>query len=241
MTRRSFPLAVLLAAALVVGLGADSAQSIERAMGPYYAALVASARGNIDATSRHLLLFASRWEAAAREARSAPPRVVSQDPTWPSTLDEINVAIGRARELVRVRDVASAHAELETIRSALREVRGRHNALIFDDHLTDYHEAMERMLGHVAGRNEIRLTARDFADAKEDLRAAEAAWQLVQSTAGSMAGQPAWATAARDAAAALADAAHALASRNATAAGKAADQVRTTYYDLLLAVSRARG
>jgi len=97
---------------------------------------------------------------------------------------------------VRLRDVASAHAELETIRSSFRELRGRHNALTFDDHMTDYHEAIERMLGHVAGRNEIRLTDKDYADAEEDLRSAQAAWQIVQRSAGPMAGQPAWSAAA---------------------------------------------
>jgi hypothetical protein len=235
-------LRVALLSIVVAGaLSADSAQSIERAMGPYYAALVASARGNIDATSRHLLVFASRWEGAAREARSAPPRSMAPDPSWPSVLDEVNAAIARAREAVRVRDVASAHAELETIRAAFRELRGRHNALTFDDHMTDYHEAIERLLGHVAGRNEIRLTARDYADAEEDLRSAQAAWQLVQQSAGTMTGQAGWAAAATDATTALADTARALAGRNATASGRAAAQVKTTYYDLLLAVAKARG
>jgi hypothetical protein len=220
---------------------ADSTQAIERAMGPYYAALVSSARGNIDATSRQLLLFASRWETASREARTAPPRAIEQDPAWPAVLDEVNATIGRARDLVRARDVASVHAELESIRASFRELRARHHALTFDDHLTDYHESMERLLGHVAGRNEIRLTAKDFADADEDLGAAQSAWASVQASAGSLAAQPDWAAAARRASAALADAARALTAKNATAAGNAAEQVRSTYYDLLLAVSKARG
>jgi hypothetical protein len=239
------PRTILPAALLVLALGgtlsADSSQAIERSMAPYYAALVASARGNIDATSRHLLLFASRWEAAAREGRAAPPRSYGQDPSWPSLLDEVTATIGRAHELLRLRDVASVHAELESIRSAFRELRERYHVLTFDDHLTDYHEAIERMLGHVAGRNEIRLTAKDYADADEDLRAARGAWQLVQATAGSLSSQPGWASAAREASASLAEATRALASRNATAAGRAAEQVKSTYYDLLLAVSKLRG
>jgi hypothetical protein len=241
MAPRTLLRAALLAVVLAGAASAESTQSIERAMGPYYAALVASARGNIDATSRNLLLFASRWDQAAREARTTPPAWVGQDPAWPALLDEVTAAIARTRDLVRLRDVASAHAELETIRSSFRELRGRHNALTFDDHMTDYHEAIERMLGHVAGRNEIRLTDKDYADAEEDLRSAQAAWQIVQRSAGAMAGQPAWSAAAKEAPAALAAAARALASKNATAAGQAAERVKTTYYDLLLAVGRARG
>jgi hypothetical protein len=233
----------IAAAVLLCGgtLFADSTQAIERALGPYYAALVASSRGNIDATSRHLLLFASRWKTASREARTSPPRAIEQDPEWPAVLDQVNAAIERAREMVRVRDVAGAHAELEVIRSAIRDVRARHHALTFDDYLTDYHEAVERMIGHVAGRNEIRLTARDFAEADEDLRAALAAWQTVQASAGPLAGQPGWAAAAREASAALDQAQRAIAAKNATSAGRSAERVKTTYYDLLLAVSKARG
>jgi hypothetical protein len=240
MSLRTFLPAALAAVAIGCVVMADATQSIERAMGPYYAALVASSRGNTDATSRHLLLFASRWDSAVREARSAPPKAIGQDPGWPSVLDEVTAAIARARELVRARDVASAHAELETIRTAFREIRGRHGALTFDDHLTDYHEAIERMLGHMAGRNEIRLTARDYADAEEDLHAAQTAWRLVQANAGGMAGQPGWVAAAKQADAALTDAGRALANRNATTAGLTAERVKSTYYDLLLAVSKTR-
>jgi hypothetical protein len=241
MAPRCFVRPALLAVALTCSLSADSMQSIERAMGPYYAALVASSRGNTDATSRNLLLFASRWETAAREARSAPPRAIQQDPAWPAVLDQVTATIARVRELVRVRDVSSAHAELESIRSALREVRGRHDALIFDDYMTDYHESIERVLGHVAGRNEIRLTPKDFADADEDLKAAQGAWQLVQKSAGSMTAEAGWTAAARETGTLLADAARAVGMKNATAVGRAVEQLKSNYYDLLLAVAKARG
>jgi uncharacterized protein YukE len=235
---------LLLAAALILCggmLSADSTQAIERALGPYYAALVSSARGNTDATSRHLLLFASRWETASREARTSPPRAIEQDPAWPALLDEVTAVIRRARQLVRQQDVASAHAELEGIRSAIRDIHARHNALTFDDHMTDYHEAMERIIGHVAGRNEIRLTARDFADAEEDLQAAIAAWQMVQASAGPLSGNADWKAAAHEAAVALDQVRRALGAGNATASSLAAERMKTTYYDLLMAVSRARG
>ena len=222
-------------------MSADSTQAIERALGPYYAALVSSARGNIDATSRHLLLFASRWDTASREARKSPPRAIEQDLAWPAVLDQVSATIARARDLVRERDVAGAHAELEVIRSTIRDIHARHHVLTFDDHLTDYHEAVERLLGHVAGRNEIRLTARDFDDAAEDLQAARAAWQRVRAEAGPLASQAGWTAAAREASAALEQAERAIARKNTTTAGQAAERVKATYYDLLLAVSKARG
>lgn len=243
MTRHAVPrlAAAVIALVAVRPLVADSTQAIERAMAPYYAALVASARGNTDATSRHLLLFASRWGAASREARPSPPPAIEQDPEWPAVLDRIDAAIARARELVRVRDVAGAHAELETIRAALHDIRARHRALTFDDHLTDYHEAIERVLGHVAARNEIRLTERDFADANEDLQAARSAWRVVEGAAGPLATRPGWVEATRATSAALDAAQRAIAARHATDASRTAEQLKSVYYDLLLAVSKARG
>ncbi len=237
-TSRLLTAAALLLCASVVS--ADSTQALERAFSPYYAALVSSARGNIDATSRHLLLFASRWETASWEARKSPPREIEQDPEWPALLDEVNAVIKRARELVRQRDVAGAHAELEAIRLAIRDMHARHHALTFDDHMTDYHDALERTIGHVAGRNEIRLTPRDFADVDEDLQAAKVAWQTVQATAGPLSKNPAWMAAARSASASLEEAQRAIAAKNTTAVGRAAERAKATYYDLLLAVSRAR-
>ena len=47
------------------------------------------------------------------------------------------------------------HAQLESIRLALREIDARHHRSSVDDALTDFHDAMERMIGHVAGVNEI--------------------------------------------------------------------------------------
>jgi len=93
----------------------------------------------------------------------------------------------------------------------------------------------------VAGRNEIRLTARDFADAGEDLQAALAAWQAVQISAGPLAGNADWKAAAREAAAALDQAGKALSAKHAMAAGAAAERMKTTYYDLLMAIAKARG
>jgi hypothetical protein len=241
VARTVWVLAVAACLACGGGLSADSAQAVERALGPYYGALVASARGNADATSRNLLLFASRWESAGREARRSPPAVIGQDPDWPALLDRVSEVIARARQLVRQQDVAGAHAELETIRLEIREIHARHHALTFDDYMTDYHEAVERVLGHVAGRNEIRLAPRDFADADEDLQAAFAAWRQVQATSGAVAGGAEWRAAAREVSAALDRTRRALAAGNAAEAGAAAERLKSAYYDLLLAVAKSRG
>ncbi|HEY3381098.1 MAG TPA: hypothetical protein VGK32_04975 [Vicinamibacterales bacterium] len=232
-------LTVLLSAS--PALAADANGVIEHALGPYYAALVASSRGNIDATNRQLILFASRWASASREVRTTPPAEIGQDPEWPVAVDRVTTLIAEARAAARRRDMSGAHADLEEVRQVLREVRERHQLATFDDHLSDYHEAVERVAGHVVGRNEIRLTGRDFDDINEDLQSALQAWRAAQGLAGPIAASATWKAAAAQASAALAQMAKALAAKDRTAIAHGADRLKTTYYDLLLAVSIARG
>jgi hypothetical protein len=84
------------------------------------------------------------------------------------------------RERCRKSDAAGAHAQLESIRLALREIDGRHNVLTVDDYLTDFHDSMQRLIGHVAGLNEIVLKPKDFDDIGEDYQAGQQAWKAIE-------------------------------------------------------------
>jgi hypothetical protein len=227
---------------LLVGLvwAADFEKALDAAMGSYYAALVASAQGNNEATQRQLLLAASRWAVVAR--LSVPPSaVLAGDPAWAAAVKSVTGALQRARERAAARDIVAAHAELEAIRHTLYDVRVRHNLLNFDDHLTDFHEAIERLSGHVAGPNEIQLKPKDFADLFEDFEAARNAWQACLASAGGLTSARAWQIASRDVSASLQEMDRAIASKNGGAAARAATSLKNRYFDLLTAVSHARG
>jgi hypothetical protein len=237
-----------LAAALVVALAVcvpgraagPPGAAAARASAPFYAALVASARGSIDATNRQLLLLAAYWDAAVREARAAEPPSLRQDPAWGAALDRATTMLAKARELARARNIAGVHAQLEEMRLVLHEIRERHGAWIFDDHLAEYHEMIERVGGHVSGPSEINFTARDYQDVDEDLRGAQSAWAAVKKSQGALSGVPAWQEASRATSAALDEMARGVAGKDRAGLGRAAERLKTSYYDLLSALAKAR-
>jgi hypothetical protein len=222
------------------GAGTDFQATLNAAMGPYYAALVASSRGNVEATQRQILLFASAWDAVVRQGRAGAPPALAADPGWDDVLARGLAAIRSARERVRRRDVTGAHSDLESIRLALRDIRGRHGLLIFDDHLTDYHDAMERAVGHVGGRNEIRLRPGDFDDIHEDVQTAREAWRAAEATAGGRATSPGWAAAVQHLRTSLDAADRAALGRDPDATTRAVEVLHDRYYDLLGVLARSR-
>jgi hypothetical protein len=231
----------LLAALSSAQAPADFGKDLQAALGPYYAALVASSRGNIDQTQRQTLLFASRWDVVSREAPTGAPAALRNDPQWRQLVQHVGDTLQQVRERCRKGDMAGAHAQLESIRLALREIDGRHNLLGVDDYLTDFHDAMQRMIGHVAGLNEIVLKPKDFDDIAEDYQAAEAAWKEVGSSAGSLARSEDWRAAASRISTTLAGIGRELqSSRRPESLVPAIEGLREKYYTLLLAVSKAR-
>jgi hypothetical protein len=232
----------LLLVALIAVLPPAAAETgaAAKASAAYYAALVASAHGNIETTNRQLLLLAARWDAAVREARALEPAALRQDPAWGAALDRAAAMLARARRLARARDIAGAHAELEEIRLILHEIRERHGLWIFDDHLAEYHETTERVMGHVSGPSEINLTARDYQDIEEDLHGAETSWAKVEKAAGSLHTVPAWQAAARATTTALAELSRAAAGRDRAGVAHAAERIKNSYFDLLVAIAKAR-
>jgi hypothetical protein len=233
---RLVPRAIVAALVVLGGAapGATDFQSVlDAAMGPYYAALAASSRGNVEATQRQVVRFASAWEAVVRQGRTGAPPALAADPEWDRVLQRGTEAIRLATQRLRRRDAEGAHSDLEGIRLALRAVRQRHGLLTFDDHLTGYHEAMERAVGHVGGRNEIVLRGRDFDDIREDVATARAEWDAATEMAGGLTRSSEWVAAARQVRDSLeaADRAAASADPLATTAAVAAMKVR--YYDML--------
>ncbi|HSL22402.1 MAG TPA: hypothetical protein VK886_12770 [Vicinamibacterales bacterium] len=236
---------VLILAVLAGGAAADSGQRSDRfdaelrlSMASYYAALLASAHGNAEATLRHLVLFRSRWEQLARGgSRQDSPAWFGADvrgePIWAAVASKIEVA---RRQLPR--NVTGAHAELEAIRLLLRDARARHGALGFDDALTEYHDAMERVLSLAGGRNEIALTASDFGVLGGAIKRAEAGWSAVESSRGAPKGLADWKDIAAGTASALRAAAESAKRQDAAAVQHASEDLRNRYDDLLRILSR---
>jgi hypothetical protein len=238
---RLLPLVVSLVSLFSGGAAAaDFERDLEVALGPYYAALVASSRGNIDQTQRQILLFESKWEIVAREAPAQAPAAFRDDQQWHALVQNVADTLREASALCRKRDVAGAHARLESIRLALRDIHERHNMLTVDDHLTDLHDAIQRMVGHVGGLNEIKLRPRDFDDIGEDYQAGQQAWKSAEASAGPLNRSEAWRAAASEVSRTLMTIGRELQARRPEPLVRAIEGLRDEYYDLLLAGSKAR-
>ena len=231
----SLSVTVLLAAAATAPLGADFTSAVNAAMTPYYAALVASHRGDAESTQRHLVLLAAKWDLVAREA---PPPALASDPQWPAAVGRVKAIIERSRGFVHVRNLDKAHLELEGLRLVLREVRGRHNMLVLDDYVTDYHESVERIAVRASMQNEIVLADADFAEMTKDLDRARLLWAIVEREAGAVASAPGWTDAARRITAAQAALEKPLAAKDAARVTETAGHLRDAYHALLAVLAR---
>jgi hypothetical protein len=214
----------------------EFARAVAAAMGPYYAALIASHRGDGESTQRHLSLLTARWE---RVAKTAPPEPLRQDPTWPAALDRIRAILARTQALVRARQLERAHLELEGLRLVLRDARGRHGLLVFDDYLTDYHEAMERIVVRASMQNEIVLAEADYGELARDLGRARAHWAVVEREAGPIAATAGWPGPARRITELHAALERHVTARDAAAVARDAVALRDAYHDLLAVLARA--
>jgi hypothetical protein len=232
---RSLFAAFLLTAVATAPARADFTSAVNAVMPPYYSALIASHRGDAESTQRDLVLLAAKWEAVTREA---PPAALAADPQWPAAVARIRAIIERSRELVRVRNLGKAHLELEGLRLVLRELRGRHQMLILDDYLTDYHESMERIAVRASMQNEIVLAEADFAEMTRDLARARLRWAAVEQHAGAATSAPGWAESARRIVGAMTALEKPLAAGDPAGAGQAAEQLSDAYHKLLVVLVR---
>jgi hypothetical protein len=224
---------------MAAGAATDGEIALRPAMGPYYAALVASGRGNIEATQRQLLLFSARWEKVAKAARTEVPAALRDDPAWGKALDHVAAALQRTRTALRIKDTGGAHAELESIRLRLREVRVHHGLETFDDRLTDFHEAMERLIARISARNEIVLTAADWDAIQPQLGIAERALGATETTVPEpIRNAASWKTGLQAVRNNLTQLDKAVAARDGFAASTAAETLHDRYYDLLLVLSK---
>ncbi len=238
MTHRSLSVCALLAtlAAGAVAIRADFQSAMNAAMGPYYAALIASERGDAESTQRNLVMLSARWDRVAREE---PPAALKADPAWRAAVDRGAAIITRCQELVRARNLTTLHYELEGLRLVLRQVRGKHSLLVLDDWLTDYHQSMERVYVRASMHNEIVLADADYAEMTKDLSRAKSLWAIVEREARAIASTPGWPEGARRLAAAQADLDTLLARRDPAAIARGAGQLKEAYHELLVALSRA--
>ncbi len=225
--------------ALAHPAGADTFDSACRgAMASYYAALLTSVHGDSEATLRQIVLLTARWEEVARLSRSGGPGWSQDVAAGQSPVVAVTAMIERARQRTIARDIADAHAELEGIRVVLRDARARHGVRTFDDALTDYHDAMERLTSRVGLRNEIVLSADDYGAIREQTVRARAAWAEISAVADPVTTLPGWRDVVTRTSTALTRLEKSATAQDAAAAQGTAAELKTLYFELLNILSR---
>ncbi|MEI6667507.1 MAG: hypothetical protein WCP29_05060 [Acidobacteriota bacterium] len=220
--------------------GAETFDATYRsAMASYYAVLAVSAHGNTEASLRQLILMRTKWEAVAKAAQPGGPewtRDVAAGGQTPIAV--VAAMLEDARMHVAAKDVAEAHAELEGIRVVLRDARARHASRNFDDALTDYHEAVERLESRIGLRNEIVLNADDYAAIKDHAARARTTWTEIDASAGAFKVQRGWAELAARTMAQLTRLEQAAANQDGTTAQATAITLKADYFALLAILAR---
>lgn len=206
------------------------------AMGPYYAALLASARGDGDGTLRQVLLLKSRWDEIIHRPAPDLPIWLRDTGAGQPLGTAVAAKIDAARQHLP-RAVAAAHGDLEAIRALLRDARTRHGARTLDDAVTDYHEAMERLANGIGGSNEIVLSPADFISISEAAARARLAWTAVASSPELRQPPAGWTDIAAATANVLATIAAAADRRDAAAMQQGAQGLKSRYFDLLTLLS----
>lgn len=242
--KRLFTLLIFIfAAALAAPRPAAAADGFDQrcraAMAPYYAALLTSARGDTEGTLRHVVVLRARWSNLQSVPVAGRPAWAAQASGAASVLDTIASRIDAARQKALGRDLVGAHAELETIRALLRDARAHAGVRTFDDAVTDYHEAMERLTGRAGLHNEIALNADDYAAIQEQVARAATAWAEIQSAAGAAKTASGWPGLSGATEKALGTLRSATSARDMGATQTAAEALKARYFELLAILARA--
>ena len=235
--RLLFALATI--AAVVAPLPAEARtfdDQCRAAMAPYYAALLTSARGDVDGTLRHLVALRGRWDNLRRVPEAERPAWASSRSG--SVLEAVAVRIEAARVRTVARQIVAAHADLESVRALLRDARAAAGVRTFDDAVTDYHEAMERLTGRTGSHNEIALNADDYAAIQTQVERAATAWAELESSAGGLKDARGWPVLSQATGRDLARLRTATAARNMGETQTAADELKARYIELLTVLGR---
>ncbi|HEX6973414.1 MAG TPA: hypothetical protein VF147_03380 [Vicinamibacterales bacterium] len=227
-------LAIAVLAAAIVRPAAAAAtfdDQVRAAMAPYYASLLTSARNDGEGTLRHIVALRARWSNVQQ---------VTDRPAWAKdVVDVVTTRIEAARTRTLARDVVGAHAQLESIRAMLRDARARAGLRTFDDAVTDFHEAMERLTGRAGLHNEIALNADDYAAIEAHVAKAAAAWAEMQATAGSAHATAAWPKIADATARDFSKLRAATTAKDMDATQVAAEELKARYFDLPAVLARS--
>jgi hypothetical protein len=140
----------------------------------YIPVLAMTSAGEVKASRKALKTLEVEWQKFKSRHYSTP----YDDSSWKADLDRVDAKINAAREIILAGDnVKDAHEVLEHVRVIFMELRARNQIDYFIDHLTRFHEPMEKIVLSVKDKAPDSLSAKDLDGIKHALPVAMALWK----------------------------------------------------------------
>ena len=148
-TRRSlYLLACFVASAL--SLSAQAADpvtdAIQKAYGPYRAALFKTNAGQAGESAEALKQAQAAWAQVTQIVKTQPTMPYVNDALMTKTLSGVDAQYASAAQQVAAGKLPQAHETLEVVRDLLSELRRQNQVIVYSDHMNAYHAEMEHLL-----------------------------------------------------------------------------------------------
>lgn len=148
-TRPSFALLACLAAS-ALSFSAQAADpvtdAIQKAYGPYRAALFKTNAGQANESAEALKQAQTAWAQVAHIVKTQPTVPYVNDALMAQTLSGVQGHYATAAQQVADGKLPQAHETLEAVRDLLSELRRQNQVIVYSDHMNDYHAEMEHLL-----------------------------------------------------------------------------------------------
>lgn len=147
-SRHSILLAAMLASACSVSAWAADpvTDAIQKAYGPYRAALFKTNAGQAGESVEALKQAQAAWAQVAQLVKSQPTVPYANDALMAKTLTGVDGYYATAAQQVAAGKLPDAHATLEGVRDLLSELRRQNQVIVYSDHMNAYHAQMEHLL-----------------------------------------------------------------------------------------------
>lgn len=148
-TRRSLSLLACFAAT-ALSLSAQAADpvtdAIQKAYGPYRAALFKTNAGQAGESAEALRQAQAAWAQVAQIVKTQPTVPYANDALMTKTLSGVEAHYASAAQQVAAGKLPQAHETLEAVRDLLSDLRRQNQVIVYSDHMNAYHADMEHLL-----------------------------------------------------------------------------------------------
>ena len=141
----------------------------------YIPVLALTSEEKVEPARRAMAMLEPEWNMFKTKYYS----LSGNDTHWQHDFDKVDAYIQSGKAIIkRGTKLKEAHEEFEHIRVVFMGLRARNNIEYFIDHLTRFHEPMERIVLAVKGKTEATLTDKDLGVVKNTIAEARRLWQI---------------------------------------------------------------